>query len=242
MPDAPPLYISIVIPVYNEEANVGTLVEELEAALNPIGRPYELILVDDASKDASLATMQGLQAAHPALRVLSHRINSGQSAAVASGFHAARGDIVITLDADLQNPPADIPLLLAAMTPEVSCVNGVRARRQDNWVRKLSSRLANGFRNWITGDTIKDAGCGFRAMRRAALGEVPVFNGMHRFLPTLLRAQGYTVVEVPVSHRPRTRGVSKYGIGNRLWRGIRDCFAIRWYRARAVRGDRLRVG
>jgi glycosyltransferase involved in cell wall biosynthesis len=146
----------------------------------------------------------------------------------------AKGEIVITMDADLQNDPADIPTLLEALTPEVDCVCGIRRTREDDFVKRISSRIANGFRNWITGDNIQDAGCTYRALRRNILGEMVVFNGMHRFIPTILRAQGCRVVEIKVNHRPRTKGVSKYGVGNRLWRGILDCLAIRWYRRRAL--------
>jgi dolichol-phosphate mannosyltransferase len=141
------------------------------------------------------------------------------------------------MDADGQNDPESIPELLAAL-PGFDCVAGVRRRREDNWVKRVSSKIANGFRNAITGDRISDSGCTFRALRREALAEVPVFNGMHRFLPSLLRFQGYRVTEIAVRHRPRTTGVSKYGVGNRLFRGIRDCFAMRWYRRRAVPGRR----
>jgi dolichol-phosphate mannosyltransferase len=231
---------SVVVPVYNEVDNAEPLVSAIALAMNQLGKPWELLVVDDCSTDGSLAALQGLRAKYPQLRLLQHLRNCGQSAAVASGFAAAHGEWVITLDADLQNPPADIPVLLAALTPGVTCVNGVRQKRQDSWVKLKSSKLANGFRNWVTGDTIKDAGCGFRVMRRAALAEIPVFNGMHRFLPTLLRAQGFTVVETPVAHAARVAGVSKYGIHNRLWRGLKDCLAIRWYRQRAVPAQRSR--
>jgi hypothetical protein len=142
------------------------------------------------------------------------------------------------MDADQQNDPHDIPEMLKLLQNDTAAVCGIRRTREDDWVRRASSRIANRFRNVVTGDVVGDAGCTFRALRRDALKEVPVFNGMHRFLPTLLRFQGYRVVEIPVNHRPRTRGQSKYGIGNRAWRGIVDCFAMRWYRARCVRGDR----
>ena len=159
--------------------------------------------------------LRKLQQTRPYLRVVNHRVNSGESAAEATGFEHARGDIVITIDADQQNDPADIPALLDALKDDVHAVCGVRRKREDDWVRRLSSRIANGFRNWMTGDRIADAGCTYRALRRSALHEVPVFNGMHRFLPTLLRLQGYKAVEILVNHRPRTRGKSKYGVGNR---------------------------
>jgi dolichol-phosphate mannosyltransferase len=231
--------ISIVMPVFNEEDNLEPLIAEIEGVMARVARPYEVLCIDDRSTDRSLDVLRRLQQTRPTLRVVRHRINSGESAGEATGFAAARGDIVITIDADQQNDPADIPALLAALAPDVAAVCGVRRRREDDWIRRLSSRSANAFRNWATGDRIADAGCTYRALRRAALREVVVFNGMHRFLPTILRCQGYRVVEIEVNHRPRTRGSSKYGVHNRLWRGLRDCFAMRWYRARALRGDRI---
>ena len=232
--------LSVVMPVFNEEDNLGPLVNELEGVLQKTGRSFEVICVNDCSTDNSLAVIRELQKTRPYLRVINHRVNSGESAAGATGFENARGEIVITIDADQQNDPADIPALLDALKDDIDAVCGVRRKREDDWVRRLSSRVANGFRNWMTGDRIADAGCTYRALRRSALHEVPVFNGMHRFLPTLLRLQGYKAVEILVNHRPRTRGTSKYGVGNRMWRGIVDCFAMRWFRARSVRGDRAR--
>ncbi len=231
--------ISIVLPVFNEDGNLAALLAEFAEVLRPTGPSYEVICVDDASTDRSVAVLQELQPRHAEMRLLRHRINAGQSAAYATGFAHARGQVVITMDADGQNDPHDIPALLAALKPGIACVTGVRRQRQDNAVRRLSSRIANAYRNWITGDRVTDAGCTFRALRREALRELPVFNGLHRFIPTILRRQGYQVAELPVNHRPRTRGVTKYGMRNRLWRGIRDCFAMRWYAARAVPADRL---
>ena len=235
----PDLSLSVVIPVFNEKDNLQPLLEELVSVIRPLGHSFEILCVDDASTDQSLQLLTHLRAQYPELRILRHRVNSGESAAQASGFACARGDIIITMDADLQNDPHDIPALLEALRPGVAAVAGVRRQRLDDLTRRISSRTANAFRNWMTGDKIADAGCTFRALRRSAVGELPVFNGLHRFIPTLLRRQGYQVVELLVNHRPRTRGQSKYGVGNRLWRGLRDCFGIRWFSARAVRGDRL---
>ena len=233
--------LSVVMPVFNEEDNLEPLIAELEDVLNKTGHSFEILCVNDCSTDNSLAVIQRLQQAKPYLRVVNHRVNSGESAGEATGFEHARGDIIITIDADQQNDPADIPALLGALKDDVHAVCGVRRTREDDWVRRLSSRIANGFRNGMTGDRIADAGCTYRALRRSALHEVPVFNGMHRFLPTLLRLQGYNAVEILVNHRPRTRGKSKYGVGNRMWRGIVDCFAMRWFRARRIRGERVAV-
>jgi len=146
------------------------------------------------------------------------------------------------MDADQQNDPADIPALLGALDADTAAVCGVRRKHEDSFMRRVSSRIANGFRNAITGDRITDAGCTFRALRRNALRELPVFNGLHRFLPTILRLQGCKAKELPVNHRPRTRGTAKYGVANRMWRGIRDCFAMRWYRARCLPAQRSDSG
>lgn len=232
--DGNALDLSVVVPVFNEEDNVGTLLREIDAVLKPMGKQYEVIYVDDRSTDRSLDVLRQLKKDHPQVRVLRHRLNSGESAASLTGMAHARGEVIITMDADLQNDPADIPELLGHLTDEVAAVCGVRRKREDDFVKRLSSRIANRFRNRMTGDRIADAGCTYRAIRRSALCDVPVFNGLHRFLPTILRMQGFKVTEILVNHRPRTAGVSKYGVGNRAWRGVVDCFAIRWLRKRSV--------
>ena len=238
MPDSANPRISVVIPVFNEEGNLAELIRELSQTMNSLRVPYEIICVDDRSTDSSLRVLRGLPERYPLLRVIAHRVNSGESAGEATGFEHARGGIVITMDADLQNDPADIPAMLDALTPDVSAVCGIRRKREDDFVKRISSRLANRFRNAITGETIADAGCTFRALRRSSLREIIVFNGMHRFIPTILRLQGYKVSELHVNHRSRASGRSKYGVGNRLWRGIRDCFVMRWYGKRCIPGDR----
>lgn len=230
----PSIDLSIVIPVFNEEENLVPLLKELSRVLIPTQMSYEIICIDDCSTDKSAAVLADLASRIPELKVCTHKINSGESAGQATGFGMAKGKIIITMDADLQNDPADIPAFLQALCADVDCVCGIRRTREDDFVKRISSRIANGFRNWITGDSIQDAGCTFRALRRKSLGEMVVFNGMHRFIPTILRAQGCKVAEIMVNHRPRTKGVSKYGVGNRLWRGILDCLAIRWYRRRAL--------
>lgn len=230
--------ISVVIPVFNEEGNLEPLLRELTQVLDKLPQPHEILCVDDKSTDNSLSVLKNLQKRYPRLRLACHTLNCGESAAEATGFAQARGRLVITMDADLQNDPADIPAMLEALGDDVAAVCGVRRRREDSWLKRISSRIANRLRNLITGDRIADAGCTFRVLRRNALRELPVFNGMHRFLPTLLRLQGFRVMEMPVNHRPRTSGKSKYGVGNRLWRGLADCFAMRWYKSRCVRADR----
>lgn len=226
--------VSCILPVYNEEGCLRPLLDELTAVLNELGRPSEIICVDDCSRDGSLDLLTRLHADHARLRLVRHTRNQGQSAAFATGFHVAQGQILVTMDADMQHDPADIPRLLRALTPEIDMVCGIRANRRDNWIKRVSSQLANRFRDMVSGDRISDAGCTFRALRRTALPELLVFNGMHRFLPTLLRCRGLTVIELPINHRPRISGVSKYGIGNRLWRGLLDCVAVRWYARRAI--------
>ncbi len=229
--------VSVVIPVYNEEENVAPLLEELFPVLGGLGPGFEVLCIDDASTDHTLRELLRLRHAYPGLRVIRHRVNCGESAATATGFARAGGDVIITMDADQQNDPADIPALLRELEG-VDAVCGVRKKREDNRVKRISSRIANCFRNRVTGDRIADAGCTFRALRRDALEEIPVFNGMHRFLPTLLRFQGFRVKEIPVNHRPRIRGESKYGIGNRMFRGLVDCFAMIWWRRRSFPGRR----
>jgi glycosyltransferase involved in cell wall biosynthesis len=225
--------VSVVIPVYNEEDNLALLAGEIHAAMARVGTTYEVVFVDDGSTDGSPAVLARLAREHPAVRVVRQGKNAGQSAALDAGFRFAAGEIVVTLDGDLQNDPADIPELLARLDGcDVVC--GVRVRRQDRWVRRVSSRIANAVRNRLTHESIADVGCTLRAMRAATLRQVPMFNGMHRFLPTLLRMQGARIVEVPVNHRPRLHGQAKYGIGNRLWRALADLFAVRWMQERWI--------
>ncbi len=225
--------ISLVIPVYNEEENLPVLAAEIRAALEPVGRPYEVILVDDGSTDATPEVMRRLAREDPRVRILRQRRNSGQSAALDAGFRHARGGTVVTLDADLQNDPADIPRLLDRMEG-FDVVSGVRARRQDDWVRRVSSKIANRVRNRVTHESVTDVGCTLRAMRTEFVQRIPVFNGMHRFLPTLLRMEGARVTEVPVNHRPRLHGQPKYNIRNRAFRALVDLFGVRWMQKRWI--------
>ena len=229
--------VSVMIPVYNEEESLETLHRELDAALASVAGGAEIVFVDDGSKDRSVAILQAIARKDPRVRVVELDGNHGQTAAFAAGFDAVRGQITVTLDADLQNDPADIPKLIARMDAEnADVVNGVRQQRQDSWVRLVSSRIANNARNWITNESVTDVGCSLRAMRTVYVKRVRLFRNMHRFLPTLLRMEGATkVIEMPVAHRERRYGVSKYGIGNRLWVGIVDLFGVRWMQARHFR-------
>jgi glycosyltransferase involved in cell wall biosynthesis len=230
--------LSVILPFANERENLTPLIQELEPALQALGLTFEVICVDDASTDGGVELLRSLQATRPWLRIFQHRINCGQSAGYCTGFRFARGELVLTMDADRQHDPADIKRLLNELREDVAAVSGVRTARQDTWVRRRSSRIANGFAGWITGDRVVDAGCTFRLIRKSALAELPAFNGLHRYIPTLLRLQGLRVVELQINHRNRSAGKSKYGIGNRLWRGILDCLAIRWFRRRAFPADR----
>jgi len=225
--------ISLVIPVYNEEENLPVLAGEIRSALEPLGLPYEVLYVDDGSTDGSPQVLLELAREDPRTRIVRQRRNHGQSAALDAGFRHARGEVVITLDADLQNDPADIPRLLERLDG-FDVVSGVRARRRDNWVRRVSSKIANGIRNRVTHEAVTDVGCTLRAVRAEYLRRIPVFNGMHRFLPTLLRMEGARLTEVPVNHRPRLHGQPKYNIRNRIFRALTDLFGVRWLQTRWI--------
>jgi glycosyltransferase involved in cell wall biosynthesis len=223
-----------VVPVHDEEDNLEPLHRELCEALKSLGDELEIVLVDDGSRDRSLERMRAIAARDPRVRLVVLAGNHGQTAALDAGFRAARGEVTATLDADLQNDPHDLPKLLACLD-RADVVNGVRVDRHDSFVRKVSSRIGNGFRNWVTGDSVTDVGCSLRVMRTSFLRHVKLQRGMHRFLPTLLRLEGARVMEVPVAHRPRHSGRSKYGISNRLFVGFVDVLAVRWMQSRALR-------
>jgi len=233
-PNAARPELTAVVPAYNEVESLPTLLGELRAALDATGRRWELVLVDDGSTDGSGELLLSEAARDARLVVLRFEKNAGQSAALAAGLARARGDVVVTLDADLQNDPADIGSLLAALAG-ADVVSGVRAKRHDSWIRLVSSRIANATRRAVLGDKVTDIGCSLKAYRREVLEGLPMFVGVHRFLPALCSFRGARVVEVPVHHRPRTRGVSKYGMGNRLWRGIHDLVGVSWLKVRLLR-------
>src|SRR5262245_38927277 len=224
--------LSVVIPVCNEAENVGPLAREVREALATTD-PFELIFVDDGSTDTTAdAVLAARNDGVPQIRLLQHSLRSGQSAAVHTGVRAARAEWIATLDGDGQNDPADIPLLLAALRAEQSglgLVMGNRsASRRDTWLSRMSSRVANGVRGRMLRDGTPDTGCGIKLMHRATFLELPRFNHMHRFLPALYQRAGARVISVPVKHRDRTQGKSKYGLHNRLWVGIVDLFGVRW--------------
>lgn len=227
--------LSVVLPVFTERDNLAPLLEELRAALG--NRPHEIIAVDDASTDGSLDELSRLRGHWPTLRVIALRHRSGQSAALAAGWAAARGELVAMLDADGQNDPADLPALVSRLEadPDLAAAVGYRVRRRDSGWRRAQSRIANAVRNWITGDRVRDTGCSLKVARREVLEALPRFDGMHRFLPSLIRLQGGAVAELPVSHRPRRFGRSKYTARNRALVALRDALGVRWLRRRALR-------
>jgi glycosyltransferase involved in cell wall biosynthesis len=228
-------YVTLVAPVYNEKECIEEFVAEADAELKKLGRPYEIVCVDDGSKDGSRELLLGMKARFPSLRVVGLNKNSGQSAAFDAGIQFAKGEIVVLIDSDLQNDPADIGKLVAVLEgpDKPTCAAGRRAKRQDTWFRRLQSRIANGVRIWLTKDAIKDTGCSLKAFRAEVLKRCKIYKGMHRFLTTLIRMEGGTVVEVDVNHRPRPKGTPKYGGGlGRTFVALHDAFAVRWMQKR----------
>jgi glycosyltransferase involved in cell wall biosynthesis len=227
--------LSVVIPVYNEEENLPVLWPELRSVLEPLALTFEVVFVDDGSKDRSAEIIRGFREEDPRVRLVRLKVNAGETAATDAGFKAARGRWVVTMDADLQNDPHDIPPLLSHLD-RWDAVTGWRVNRGDgdSLVRRLSSRIANRVRNAISDETIQDSGCTFRAFRRECLRGLVLYRGFHRFIPTLLRMRGYRVIEVPVNHRPRRFGESKYGIMNRVFVAAADLLVVRWMKTRLL--------
>ena len=222
------------MPAYNEEDNIDRLLQELSTVLNSMKKPYEILIVDDGSSDGTKDKLDRAKQKYSNLRTIHFRRNHGQTAAIDAGFKNAYGDAIIVFDADLQSDPADIPLLLSHLkTYDAVC--GWRVKRQDTFVKRISSRIANGFRNWVTNETIQDTGSSIKAFKRECLTDIKLYNGLHRFLPTLIKMEGYRVGEVKVNHRPRLKGVSKYNVWNRLFRGLYDLIAVRWMQKRQLR-------
>lgn len=225
--------VSVVVPVKDEAENVGPLVREIAAAMAH-EHFHEIIFIDDGSSDGTTEALAFLKREFPALRVLRHERNLGQSRGIRSGVIAARGNIIVTLDGDGQNDPADIPKLLTLLrqSPEMGLVSGVRVKRQDNVSRKAASRLGNGFRQWLLGDGATDTGCGLKAFRREAFLELPYFDHLHRYLIALMQRDGWQVAFVPVGHRPRLAGRSKYTNLGRLMVSVHDLLGVRWLQRR----------
>jgi dolichol-phosphate mannosyltransferase len=228
--------LSVVIPLYNEEENLPHLWPELRSVLEPLGCAFEVVFVDDGSRDRSAELIRGFREADPRVRLVRFKTNAGETAATDAGFKAARGRLVVTMDADLQNDPRDIPDLLSHLD-RWDAVTGWRASRGDgdSIVRRVSSVVANRARNWISDESIRDSGCTFRAFRRECLRGLVLYRGFHRFIPTLLKMRGYRVIEVPVRNRPRRFGQSKYGVLNRVFVVAADLLVVCWMKNRMLR-------
>ena len=236
MSDTP--YFSLVIPAFNEQETVAALLQRVEASLVQLHKPFEVILVDDGSTDDTPRLLLGAMKTRPWLRVLRLMKNTGQSAAFDAGFKAARGQVIATIDADLQNDPEELPRLLPILeTQGYDMVNGWRKDRQDTAFRKWQSRQANRIRNWISEETINDSACSLKLYKRHCLQDIKLYTGMHRFMPTLVKMRGYTVLEIPVKHSPRFAGTAKYGFGNRALRAFIDLLAVKWMKRRYLRYD-----
>lgn len=231
MPELSPTpLLSVVVPLFNEQDNIGELQRQIRAALAEVD--YELVLVDDGSSDATLLNIERGRE----VKVIAFKKNAGQSAAMHAGIHAAQGKLIATLDGDLQNDPADIPAMIRLLDEGegFDLVCGYRAKRKDTPFKRLQSRIANAVRSRFVGDGVRDTGCTLKVMRRECRAALLLFNGMHRFIPALIRNLGFRVTEMPVNHRPRIHGVSKYGFGNRAWRATMDMLGVRWLNSRRV--------
>jgi len=226
--------LTVIAPAYNEEENLPILIPEIVNALRGSGHDLEILVVNDGSTDGTADVLRSLCEEHECLRVIEFVNNAGQTAAWDAAFKAATGDVVVTIDADLQSDPKDILMLLSHIDG-YDVVSGIRQNRQDTWVRLLSSRIANSVRNKLTGDHVTDVGCSLRAIRREFVEGLQLYDHMHRFLPTLLKLRGARCTEVPVRHRPRLHGQPKYGVFDRLFCGIVDLFAVRWMIKRWLR-------
>jgi dolichol-phosphate mannosyltransferase len=231
-------WISVVVPIKDERDNLVSLTDQLMKVLH--GReeshhaPFEIIYVDDGSTDGSSQLLDRLAAEHASVIVLHFDRNYGQSSAFDAGFKRSTGALVVTMDGDLQNDPADIGTLLA-YTEQYDLVCGWRTERHDSLTRKISSRVANAVRSTVTGDHVHDTGCSLKVFRREVVDRLQLFVGMHRFFPALALMHGFTVTEVPVRHHPRMHGISKYGVGNRLFKGLYDLLAVRWMQDRVLK-------
>jgi len=232
-------YLSLVIPVYNEQENVPVLLQRVGAAMSQLGRPFEVLVVDDGSADQTPQLLADGQRQSPWLRVLRMAKNGGQSAAFLAGFRAARGEVIATVDGDLQNDPEEIPRLLP-MLDGYDMITGWRKDRKDTRFRKVQTRIANRVRNWISDENINDSASSLKIYRRHCLTDLPTFTGMHRFFPTLVKMRGYKVLETPVKHSPRHAGTPKYGFRNRAFRAFLDLLAVRWMKKRWITGYEAR--
>ena len=229
--------LSLVIPCHNEEKNLQPLLAAIHATLEPMAFEYEVVITDDCSTDNSWGILKQLAESDPRLRIQRFKYNCGESAASWAAVQASRGRYIATLDADLQNDPKDLPAMMEALR-NTDCVCGTRVASRgkgDNWIRIASSRIANWVRNRLSGENISDAGCTYRVFKRECIAQVKFFNGAHRFLPTLIKMEGFRVCEVPVSTNARFSGTSHYGVWNRLFKSFRDLLGVRWMKSRQIR-------
>jgi glycosyltransferase involved in cell wall biosynthesis len=229
--------LSVVVPCHNEAENLRPLLSAIHAAVDPLGLDFEVVITDDCSTDDSWPILRELAATDSRLRAQRFRFNCGESAASWAGMQTSRGRYIATLDADLQNDPKDLPAMMEALRG-YDCVCGTRVETRgegDSWLRIVSSRIANWVRNKLSGENITDAGCTYRVFTRECILKIKFFNGAHRFLPTLIKLEGFTVTEVPVSNNPRRAGKSHYGVWNRLFKSFRDLLAVRWMKSRKLR-------
>jgi glycosyltransferase involved in cell wall biosynthesis len=228
--------LSVVVPVFNEKENLPILIPKLVEVLKALPFSYEMIFVDDGSSDGSRRILKEMASQYPSLRVLGFKENRGLSTALVAGMREARGEKIVTLDSDLQNDPKDIPILLEYLD-RYDMATGWRREREDQWLKKISSKIANAVRNWLNDGNIQDSACTLRAFKKECVEKIPVFNGMHRFLSTLVKMEGYRIMEVPISHHPRKFGKSKFNIRNRMVRSFIDLLVVRWMKCRAIRYD-----
>ena len=232
---SPEPYLSLVIPVYNERENIVHLLERVNGALSVLDKPFEVIVCDDGSTDATPKLLAEGMARYPWLRVLRMARNRGQSAAFDAGFKAARGQVIATIDGDLQNDPEEIPRLLPMLDDGYDMITGWRKHRDDGPFRRLQTRIANRVRNWLSDETIQDSASSLKLYKRHCLQGLQLFNGMHRFFPTLVKMRGFKVLETPVKHSARFAGTPKYGFRNRALRAFIDLLAVRWMKKRYLR-------
>ena len=226
-------FLSVIIPVFNEEENLKPLFTELVDVLNSLNKTCEVIFIDDGSKDGSLAVLKDLQKTFSGIRIIKFKKNCGQTSAFDAGIKAAQGEVIVTMDADLQNDPHDIPKLLVKIG-DFDAVCGWRQKRNDSFIRRISSRIANAVRNKLSGESIKDVGCSLKAFRSVYAKKMKLYTGLHRFFPTLIKMEGGRVTEVAVNHRPRKYGAPKYNIRNRMVRSFIDLLAVCWMKKRIL--------
>jgi dolichol-phosphate mannosyltransferase len=228
------VFLSLVIPAFNEQEVIPALLTRVQASLEMTGKPFEVLIVDDGSTDATPKMLADAMAQHSWLRVIRMTRNSGQSAAFDAGFKAARGEVIATIDADLQNDPEEIPRLVP-MLDDYDMITGWRQKRRDSKFRLIQTRIANRIRNWLSEEIIQDSASSLKLYKRHCLEGIQLYTGMHRFMPTLVKMRGYTVLETPVKHSPRFAGTAKYGFRNRAVRAFCDLIAVRWMKKRYLR-------